>query len=149
MNRNLSTLQIIANMTIFNIGIVLSLLSLHEVGHVLFGMYMGCQSGKAIIFDTSQQGPYAELICSGEVNYSFAYIGSLIIPMIFGSIFLFLKNTPQRNFFFVILGFSILFCSLDIVAITGIQTMEYCFIVLGIIFVVIGELLTSISYSEM
>jgi hypothetical protein len=138
----------VAKMTIFNIGIVLSLLSLHEIGHVVLGMYTGCQSGKAIIFDTTQQGPYAELICSGEVNYNFAYMGSFIIPMIFGSVFLFLRNSPQRNFFFVILGFSILFCSLDIVAATGIPSTEYLFIALGMAFVIVGEFLTSLAYSE-
>jgi hypothetical protein len=109
---------------------------------------MGCQSGKAIIFDTSQQGPYTELICSNGMNHNLAYFGSFILTIIFGSIFLFLKGTPQRNLFFVVIGFSILYGSLDIVAITGIQMMEYLFIVLGMTFVVIGEILTSLSYTE-
>lgn len=148
MDETPSIVHVIAYMTILNIGIVISLLSLHEVGHVLIGMYVGCESGKAILFDSSQQGPYAELVCSNGTNYNLAYTGSLMLTTVFGFVFLLLRKSPLKNFFFVVLGFSILFSSLDIVFFTGIPAMEYVFIGLGMVLITIGEFLTGLSLSE-
>jgi len=143
-----STVRAVANMTLFNIGIFLSLLTLHEVGHVFIGMLVGCQSGKAIVFDTSQSGPYAELLCPNVANYNLAYLGSFILTIIFGCIFLLLRDSPESNLFYVVLGFSILFGSLDIVHFTGIPMMQYVFMGSGLIFITFGEFLTGLSYSE-
>ena len=110
------SLSVITTMFLLNMGIVLSVLSLHEVGHVLVGMYVGCEQGRAVIFDTSQEGPYAELYCSDGVSHKIAYMGSLLVTVAFGSTFLFLRKSPQRNLFFIIIGFSIMFASLDIAA---------------------------------
>jgi len=138
----------IASMVLFNIGIILSTLALHEVGHVLLGMYVGCDSGRAIIFDTKQEGPYAELICSNDVNYSIAYSGSLLLTTAFGTIFLFLRKSPQKNLFLVVLGFSILFASLDIASLFGLEIFAYISIGLGMVLVVIGEFLTGLAYTK-
>jgi len=138
----------IASMILFNIGIIFSILTLHEVGHVLLGMYVGCESGRAIVFDTNQEGPYAELICSDGVDYTIAYSGSLVLTTIFGTIFLFLRKTPQRNLFLVVLGFSILFASLDIGALFGAEIMVQVSIGIGMVLVVIGEFLTGLAYAE-
>jgi|GEM_PF-3533436 len=143
-----SSVGAITSMFLLNIGIVLSVLSLHEIGHVLLGMYVGCEQGRAIIFDTSQEGPYAELYCSDGVSHNIAYMGSVLITVAFGSIFLFLRKIPQRNLFFVVIGFSILFASLDIAAFTGIEMLQYFSIVLGTMLVIIGEFLTGLAYAE-
>jgi len=148
MNERISTIRAITNMTLLNIGIFLSLLTLHELGHVFIGMLIGCQSGKAIVFDTSQPGPYAELLCQNVINYNLAYLGSLILTMVFGSIFLLLKRSPERNLFYVVVGFSILFSSLDVVYLTGILMMQYLFMFLGLTFITFGEFLTGLSYSK-
>ena len=143
-----SSINAITTMFLLNIGIVLSVLSLHEIGHVLFGMYVGCEEGRAIIFDTSQEGPYAELYCSDNVNHNIAYMGSILITVAFGSVFLILRKIPQRHLFFVIIGFSILFASLDIAAFTGIEMTQYFSIGLGTLLVIIGEFLTGLAYTE-
>ena len=143
-----SSVSAITTMFLLNIGIVLSVLSLHEIGHVLFGMYAGCEQGRAIIFDTSQEGPYAELYCSDGVSHKIAYMGSLLITVAFGSTFLFLRKSPQRNLFFVIIGFSILFASLDIAAFTGIEMTQYFSMGLGTLLVIIGEFLTGLAYTK-
>ncbi len=138
----------ITTMFLLNIGIVLSVLTLHEIGHVLVGIYVGCEQGRAIIFDTSQEGPYAELYCSDGVSHKIASMGSVLITIAFGSTFLLLRKIPQRNLFFIIIGFSILFASLDIVVFTGIEMLQYFSIVLGTIFIIIGEFFTGLAYSE-
>lgn len=142
------SISILTTMFLLNIGIVLSILTLHEVGHVLFGMYVGCEQGRAIIFDTSQEGPYAELYCSNDSDHKLAYMGSVVVTVGFGSAFLLLRKSFQKNLFFVILGFSILFASLDIAAFTGIEMMEYFCIGLGTVLVIIGEFLTGLGYTK-
>ena len=144
----ISVSHAIASMVLFNIGIILSILTLHEIGHVLLGMYVGCESGRAIVFDTKQEGPYAELMCSDNVDYSIAYTGSLVLTTAFGAVFLFLRKSPQRNLFLVVLGFSILFASLDIAALFGIEIMMHVSIGIGMVLVVIGEFLTGLAYAE-
>ncbi len=140
--------QAIANMVLFNVGIVLSILALHEIGHVLLGVYVGCEAGRAIIFDTLQEGPYAELVCSNSTDYTIAYTGSLLLTTIFAVIFLFLRNSPYRNFFLVVIGFNILFASLDLVALFGMETIQYVSIGLGMVLVIIGEFLTGLACTE-
>ena len=147
-NTQNTSLSSITSMFLLNIGIVLSVLTLHEIGHVLLGIYLGCESGKAIIFDTSQEGPYAELYCSNDVSHKIAYMGSVLITVVFGSTFLLLRKLPYKNLFFVIIGFSILFASLDIAAFTGIESIQYFSIVFGTILIVIGEFLTGFAYTK-
>ena len=143
-----STLTIMMNLVLLNIIIFLSTLSLHEMGHVIVGMYTGCDSGKVILYDTGQPGPYAELMCSREVDERFALAGSISVTTVFGSLFLFLRRSPQRYLFFIIIGFGIFFGALDIVMITGIEMMQYVFIAVGMLLIIIGEFLTGLAYAE-
>ena len=143
-----STLNIMINLILLNIAMFLSTLSLHEMGHVLVGMYTGCESGKVILYDSGQSGPYAELMCSDGVDDRYALAGSIAATTMFGSLFLFLKRSPQRNLFFVIIGFGIFFGALDIVMITGIEMMQYVFIAFGMLLIIIGEFKTGLAYAE-
>jgi len=142
-----STLSIMMNLILLNVAIFLSTLSLHELGHVIVGMYTGCESGKVILYDSEQPGPYAELMCSDGVDEKFALAGSLLATTVFGSLFLFLRS-PERNLFLIIIGFGIFFGALDIVMITGIEIMQYVFIAFGMLFIIVGEFLTGLAYAE-
>jgi len=144
-----STLSIMMNLILLNVAVFLSTLSLHEFGHVIVGMYTGCESGKVILYDSGQPGPYAELMCSDGVDERYALTGSLLVTILFGSLFLFLKGSPQRNLFFVIIGFAIFFWSLDVVMLTNIAMMQYVTITLGMLFIIVGEFLTGLAYAEM
>jgi len=143
-----STLSIMMNLVLLNVAIFLSTLSLHEFGHVIVGMQVGCESGKVILYDSLQPGPYAELMCSNGVDDRFALAGSFLATAVFGSLFLFLRKSPQRNLFFIVLGFGIFFGALDIVMITGIVMMQYVFIAVGMLLIIIGEFLTGLAYAE-
>jgi len=143
-----STLSIMMNLVLLNVAVFLSTLSLHEIGHVIVGMYSGCESGRAILFDSAQPGPYAELMCPDRVDERLALGGSFLATAVFGSLFLFLRKSPERNLFFIIIGFGIFFGSIDIVMITGIEMMQYVFIGFGMLLIIIGEFLTGLAYAE-
>lgn len=145
-NQLVITLQMILNIVLINGMAILALLGIHEMGHVIFGVQMGCSSGKAILLDTTKEGPYAELTCPSSANYVLAYAGSLITSIAFGSLFLLMRNSADRNIFFIILGFSLIFGVLDIIAITGMGYLFYVIIISGFSVVVLGELLLTSGY---
>ena len=140
--------KLIMNKLFINGVAILSLLAIHEIGHVIIGIQAGCESGKAIILDTTKEGPYAELLCSNTTNYSLAYFGSFISSVIFGALFFILRGSAEKNLFFVILGFSLIFGSLDLVMITGTQLAFYLSIVSGFAIIIFGEYFLAYRYVE-
>lgn len=126
------------NILLVNLLIFFSLISIHEIGHVIAGGFLGCQLGKAILIDGNFIGPYAEIACQNQINQTLLFLSSFIITASFGILFLFL-NSPQRNMFFVVFGLSLIFSSLDFLIVTGLQSIMYALIGSGFIFMCIGE----------
>ena len=126
----------IMSVILLNVIVFFALLSIHEIVHVVVGSCLGCDYGKAVIIDANFAGPYAELVCS-NTNQFLLYVSSLLVTGCFGLLFLSFKS-PGKNLFFVILGLSIIFSSVDI----GLATMEsiiYPLIVSGFMLVTLGE----------
>ena len=136
------------NIMLWNATIFLATLSIHELGHVFFGIYSGCENGRAIVFDTSQPGPYAELSCSAERNIILPEIGGVLLTFLFGFLFMFIVDKPQKNFVIVIIGLSILFGAIDLSVLTGFEIVQFISILFGLVLISTGELLTSSAYLE-
>jgi hypothetical protein len=145
MNQQVRTVGITV---LFNLMIIFAVLAIHESGHYFVGMYVGCESGRAVLFDSGQAGPYTELSCSGVANQSLPYIGSLLFTLLFGSLFLFFKNSPERNLFFVVVGFSILTAGLDLVMLTDLGFLYYLSIGIGVLLIAVGEITFGFSLVE-
>ena len=127
----------ILNIVLINLMVFFALISMHEIGHVIFGFASGCNKMKAVLFDTYSQGPYAEIYCT-TTNKNLIYLGSLIIPLIFASLFLFTDKT-YKNLFFLFLGFSLILASQDLQLFLNDQIFFYLPIVLGFSFLTLGE----------
>jgi len=140
--------QTILRVVLINFTILLAVLGVHEIGHVIFGMFMGCTNGKAIIFDTLSDGPYSEIVCLNKMNHDIVYLGGLIASVGFASLFLLTGNSPERNLFFVILGLSIISASFDIVEVFAMQPLFYISLISGIGFLSFGEFLITSAYME-
>ena len=141
-----SILRALAISALFNIMIVFAVLAIHETGHYLVGMYVGCESAKVVLFDTSQEGPYTELQCFNVTNGLLPYAGSMLFTIGFGLLFLFFENAPERNLFWIVLGLSILTAGLDIVEITKIDILYNVFVVSGLALTAFGEIAFGISF---
>src|SRR3990172_12627676 len=102
---------------LLNVMLFFALLSIHEVVHVAVGVGLGCDFGRAVLMDSSFAGPYAEMAC-GNINQLLLYGSSLIATISFGM--LFLSFNSGKNLFYVVLGISMIFSSLDI----GLATLE-------------------------
>lgn len=122
---------------LLNVIVFFALISIHEIVHVTVGMCLGCEFGKAVLFDAKTAGPYAEMVCSSGNNQIILYASSLIVTACFGLLFLSLKS-HGKNLFFLVLGLSLIFSSLDI----GLATLDavvYPMILFGFSFVTLGE----------
>ena len=138
----------IITMIILNLIVFLSTITLHELGHVIAGKFMKCDGVKAVIFDSKEQTPYTELECYNVESHEFAYLSGLMLTTLFSFSFLFFTEKSQRNMFWVVLGLGIFFASLDIVTITGVEIMRYLCMAISLVFLVIGEVLTGISFEK-
>jgi len=131
-------LNVITNTVLTNLMIFFALISIHEIGHVLIGYYLGCSYGKAILFDTTTGGTYTELFCPAQTSNILVNFSGLIITSLFAVAFLLLKS-PNRYLFFIILGFSLIFSVSDISMFFSLQILFYLMLACGFSFVIIGE----------
>ncbi|MEM5777407.1 MAG: hypothetical protein QXJ06_03080 [Candidatus Aenigmatarchaeota archaeon] len=137
-----SLVRNIWSMIIMNVVILISTLTIHELGHALTGKILGCVSAKAIIYDSQAINPYTELVCL-QTQQKATYFAGLILTTVFGLSFLILEK-PYKAFSIVIIGFGIFLAALDIVEITGINIMQYIFIFFGMSGLIIGQILYGI-----
>lgn len=122
-----------------------ALIAIHEISHVFVGYCLGCENEKAILFDSSFNGPHTELICNNKINEFFVYIGGLIITSIFSLSFMFL-DTKEKNMSFLSLGVSVVLSSLDISLILSSQAIIYPLLTFGFFLTTIGEYTLASSY---
>jgi len=129
-------------MIIINIAILISTLTIHELGHALAGKMLGCASAKAIIFDSNSLNPYTELNCQKEEKTTYA--AGLLLTSIFGFSFLASETKSQKTLSLVIIGFGIFLASLDVVELTSLNFMQYIFMFSGLAVLISGQILYGI-----
>lgn len=137
--------RMLLNVLLVNIMLFFALIAIHEISHVVLGICLGCESEKAVLFDSSFNGPHTELICSNSINEFFVYIGSLIITSIFSLSFLFL-DTAEKNMSFLSLGVSVILSSLDISFILNSGAIIYPLLTFGFFLITAGEYSIASSY---
>ena len=136
-------LREIFSIILINSLIFFALISIHEISHVAAGLIFGCKSQTAILLDSNLIGPYTEFYCSGS-NF-LIYVSSFLITLSFSLLFLFLKSSTKK-LFWVSLGLSTIFSSLDFSIATNVQYLFYPMVTLGFIIAAIGEYFVASSY---
>jgi hypothetical protein len=122
---------------LFNILIVASTLLLHEMGHFLTGVYVGCRDIK-IVPISSELGTYTEMSCPHEQSVYFPLVGAFLLTLPYALSFLLLKNFSEKNFFWISLGFNFTISMVDISMIMQLQIFSF---ILGLFLIVFGEML--------
>ncbi|MCS7135280.1 MAG: hypothetical protein NZ893_02480 [Candidatus Aenigmarchaeota archaeon] len=130
------------SMIVINLAILITTLTLHELGHAITGRLAGCVSAKAIIYDSSSPNPYTELLCEHESKPT--YLAGLVFTTIFGLSFLFFDNKPQKMFSLIVIGFGIFLSALDMVELTQMTAIKYLFIFIGLTSLIIGQVIYGI-----
>jgi len=116
---------------LLNVSVCSSTLLLHELGHFFFGLKAGCKNIKLVLIN-SELGTYTEMNCPNEQPFYFSLLGAFLFVIPFLSSFLLLKNLPEKNLFFIGLGFNITIAITDFPPIAFFQLLGF-FIGLGII----------------
>ncbi|MBU5690078.1 MAG: hypothetical protein QXM68_03240 [Candidatus Aenigmatarchaeota archaeon] len=140
-----SLFRSISSMILINILIILSTITLHELGHALSGKLLGCAQAKAVIYDTESANPYTELVCYDKVDKM--YLSGLALTTLFGISFLTFDDKPNRYLSIVIIGFGIFLSSLDVFDLTGYNFFKYFFMIFGLISFIIGQILYGLEKS--
>lgn len=140
-------LHLLLYLILFNACIISITISLHELGHLSLGNYLECK-GKAVLFDLNNFNTYTELSCPEYVSSEILAYGAFIFVLPFALAFLLLKEFPEKNFCWIIIGLGIVTGSLDIVEIFKIPSAYYFSLIFGIILICFGEFSLSDSILE-
>ncbi|MEM0473124.1 MAG: hypothetical protein QXF88_00165 [Candidatus Aenigmatarchaeota archaeon] len=142
-----SVARSIFSMIIINILIILSTVTLHELGHALSGKFFGCAQARAVIFDTENPNPYTELVCESN-NVDKMYLSGIFLTTVFGFAFLTFDSKANRYLSIVVVFFGIFLASLDIIEVTGQIFAKYIFMFLGLSGLVIGQVLFGLEKAK-
>jgi len=137
--------RMILNIVLVNIMLFFALIAIHEISHVILGVCLDCESEKAVLFDSSFNGPHTELICGSRINEFLVYIGGLLITSVFSLSFLFLDSI-ERKMSFLSLGVSVILSSLDISLILNSSAIIYPLLTFGFFLITVGEYSIASSY---
>jgi hypothetical protein len=122
-------------MLLLNVLVIGSTVVLHELGHYLMADFAGCRNIKLVLMD-SRIGTYTEMSCPAEQSQYFAAIGALLLTTPVAIAFLLLRPMPERNIFWMIIGFNLTIMMLDV---PGTAIWGYLTFGVGLLLFVIGE----------
>jgi len=120
---------------LFNILIVGSTIVMHESGHYITAIAAGCKKIRLVFLD-SEVGTYTEMSCPTEQPPYFATVGALFFTVPFALGFLLLRFMPERNIFWISLGFNFTIMVLDIPEIMFLRPLSFA---AGLILFTLGE----------
>ncbi len=89
---------------LINILLTFSTVSLHELGHLVFGVFYGCKDIKMILFDLDIMSTYTEMSCDQNVSVKMVALGPLILVTPFSMIFFLLKEKPEKFYELSVVG---------------------------------------------
>ena len=133
-------LRLLLYIVILNVSIVSATLLFHEAGHFFIGDYLGCKNIKIIIFDSSLFNTYTEMNCPPSTPLFLLELGGFLFVIPFSLFFLLLLGSfPEKNFFWIILGFNVLISLSDMMVLVKAFIFIFSFTLLGTILIIIGE----------
>ncbi|MFH1642062.1 MAG: hypothetical protein ABIC04_04130 [Nanoarchaeota archaeon] len=124
----------ITSMTLF---LLLSTISIHEMGHTLSAQYYGCEKSKAVIYDIADSA-HTEMVCSLYYNDLIVTLAGVLLPLIVGLIFLLTGGSFTSNISYLIIGFSLILPSKDLETLHFSNSMIFLVIISGIVIVMLG-----------
>jgi hypothetical protein len=130
--------RMLASLIIINLITVVTVISLHEMGHAGTAAYFRCEIGKAVIFDAKNL-PHTEVYCSSHDNDPYILLAGLFVPVILGLVLLLIGEGILIDISYLVVGFSFYFSNKDItdLGLTGsfvliMTVISFVFLFLGI-----------------
>jgi len=122
---------------LLNVSVAASTVLLHESGHYLIGLLSECKNIRFVLIDQTL-GTYTEMNCPHEQPAYFPIIGAFLLTLPYALFFLLLDKMPEKNLFFIVLGFNLLISSSDL---PPVQILQYLSLAAGGILISMGEFL--------
>jgi len=122
---------------LLNVSVAASTVLLHESGHYLIGLLSECKNIRFVLIDQTL-GTYTEMNCPHEQPAYFPIIGAFLLTLPYALFFLLLNKIPERNLFFIVLGFNLLISASDL---PPVPFLQYLSLAVGGILISIGEFL--------
>jgi hypothetical protein len=101
------------------------------------GLLTECKNIRFVLIDQTL-GTYTEMNCPHEQPAYFPIVGAFLLTLPYALFFLLLDKMPERNLFFIILGFNFLISSSDL---PPVQILQYLSLAAGGILISVGEFL--------
>jgi|GEM_PF-3272529 len=146
--------RLVSYLVLLNLIICAAGLLLHELGHLASGSWIGCSGGGIAAGDMlnlTVPGVFTALICPAPVGHGMAAFLGLsgflfIVP--FALAFMALKQRPEKNFAYVLLGFSVVLAGLDLLLVLPFSFVVYAALAGGVAVLCIGEVFLVGDYMD-
>lgn len=133
-------------LAVLNAAVFLGSVALHESGHLLAGLFLGCSGLEMALMNLNPLLPaaYTYMLCPPGIRENMTlFLGLsgylLIVP--FGILaFLLMRKLPERNLGIVMLGAGMVLGSLDILLFIPDSIASYLSIISGIAMICAGEI---------
>ncbi|MCJ7478883.1 MAG: hypothetical protein MUP63_01775 [Candidatus Nanohaloarchaeota archaeon QJJ-7] len=112
---------------------------LHEIGHLLMGVYYGCGDLSIVIFDLSSFATYTSMNCQTNPGGWAIVFSSFLLILPISLLFLSLRGFKEQYMGFILLGGNLLGSFTDVAALNASPVVRYTVFSVGILLVLIGE----------
>ena len=130
-------LRLLAIVIITFTFILISVVSLHELGHAGVGKILGCRITKAVLYDGINM-PHTEVVCQDDSNNLLIGSAGIFIPLTIGLGFLLLGEKSTLGISYLIIGFSFYLSSRDLFDILPSNALGFVVSVIGLMFLILG-----------
>jgi hypothetical protein len=127
---------------LLNLAVFMAAVGLHEGGHLLVGNLMGCEGGRVVLVDLlnpNMAGPYTEMRCPVNAQLYVLGLSGFVLIVPFGLMFLLLRVFPEKNFFYVVLGLSLVLAGLDMLLVVPEPLVSHAMLIIGALLICVGE----------
>jgi len=118
----------------------LSTVVLHELGHFIFGYFIGCKASKIILFDVSIMTTYTEMECLQNISIFLIGISGFFLVLPLSLLFFFLSKGGERYLALIMIGFNFIISANDFEVYLKLPFSQLIAIIGGLI-IIAGEIL--------
>jgi len=138
-------LRLVSYLVFLNVIICAAGLLLHELGHLAAGAWIGC-AGTGIaagdMLNLTIPGVFTALVCPARVGHdtaAFLGLSGFLFIVPFALAFMPLKQMPEKNLAYVLLGFSVVLAGLDLLLVLPFSFVVYAAFAAGVAVLCMGE----------
>ena len=117
-----------------------STIVLHELGHFIFGLYVGCRPVKIVLFDTSIMTTYTEMECLPTVNMHLLGISGFFVVLPISLLYFLISKGGEKYLALIMIGFNFVISVNDFDIYLKFPFPQV-FAIIGSLLIILGEIL--------